>query len=499
MYRIALLFVSVMMSTSCWAEPHQLVIFHTNDIHGHFMPERASWRKDSAPVGGVAALEAELTGLRSQFPHSLYLDAGDLMTGNPICNMEYRGVKGAALLDMLHRLNITAECLGNHEYDLGAQHLREYIAASPYPILCANVGDEQGSQPLAAAVQQVTENGVRVGIIGLILDNLKDVVAKANIQDVVVKDAATTAQRYIDELDSTTDLIVLLTHMGVDDDSLLATKVRGADVIVGGHSHTRLLEPKRVNGVVIVQAGSYCKNLGVLELTVDADSVSSYSGRLVELELSAQTPHTALAAFADSLDTVIHARYGQVIGELAEDWTPGYYTGSNVGNWICDRLRENYRADVALVNAGGIRTSLPTGPITTLDVLSLLPFENAVTTFEATGAELLLLAAEQARAQGLEKHGALEMSGLTVTYRKQGENVQVIEAKIRGGAIDPAKTYHVVTIDYVSVSQPDRYLGFVPKTQETTNLMLNEFVTNEIKNSKSAIRADATPRLQEVK
>ncbi len=499
MYRLALLFVFSVLSASCRAEPRQLVIFHTNDIHGHFVPEPASWRKDNALVGGVAALEQQLTDSRAQFPHSLYLDAGDLMTGNPICNMEYRGVKGGALLDMLHRLNITAECLGNHEFDLGAQHLRELVAAAPYPILCANLRDQNGNRPLTAAVHQVTENGVRVGIIGLILDNLKDVVAKANIRDFVINDAAAAAQKYIDELDPATDLIVLLTHMGVDGDSLLATKIHGADVIIGGHSHTRLSEPKRVNNVVIVQAGSYCKNLGVLELTVDDDSVSAYNGHLVELEYQERTPRTALAAFADSLDVQIHARYGQVIGELAEDWKPGYYNGSNVGNWICDRLRASYHADIALVNAGGIRTSLQAGPITMLDVLGLLPFENAVTTFDATGAELLLVATEQARAQGLEKHGALEMSGLTVTYRKQGENVEVIEAKIDGAAIDPAKTYRVVTIDYVSVSQPDRYLGFVPKNQETTNLMLSDFVMNEIKTTKAAIRADAVPRLQKVR
>lgn len=499
MYRLALLFVFGVLSTSCRAEPRQLVIFHTNDIHGHFVPEPASWRKDHALVGGVAALEQQLKDLRAQYPHSLYLDAGDLMTGNPLCNMEYRGVKGGALLEMLHRLNITAECLGNHEFDLGAQHLREFIAAAPYPILCANIRDQIGSCPLTAAVHQITENGVRVGIIGLIMDDLKDVVSKANIRDVVIDDAATAAQKYIGELDSTTDLIVLLTHLGEDGDSLLATKIHGADIIVGGHSHTRLSEPKRVNSVLIVQAGSYGKNLGVLELTVEGDSVSSYDGRLVELEYREQTPRTALASFADSLDIEIHARYGQVIGELAEAWKPGYYTGSNVGNWICDRLRESYHADVALVNAGGIRAALQAGPVTMLDVLGLLPFENAVTTFEATGADLLLTATEQARAQGLEKHGALEMSGLTVTYRRKGESVEVVDAKINGVAIDPAKTYRVVTIDYVSVSQADRYLGFVPKNQETTNLMLSDFVMNEIITTKVAIRADSAPRLQEAK
>ena len=499
MYGIVLLLALSLTLTGCQAEPRSLVIFHTNDIHGHFVPERAAWRTDSALVGGVAALEKHLQDLRVAHPHSLYLDAGDLMTGNPICNLEFNGVKGGALQEILHRLDISAECLGNHEFDLGAAHVRSFIVASPYPILCANMRDKSGQQPLTAAVHQVTENGIRIAIIGLILNDLKDVVAKANIQDFVVADAAVTAQKHIDELDPVTDLIVLLTHNGLDNDSLLATQIHGADIIVGGHSHTRLNEPRRVNNVIIVQAGSYCKNLGVLEVTVAGDTVSSYQGRLQELLYDERMTRTSLAAFADSMDVVIHARYGQVIGELAERWTPGYYSGSNVGNWICDRLRERYHADVAFVNSGGIRTSLESGPVTMLDIMGLLPFENFVSTFDATGEELMQTVTEQARAQGLEQHGALEMSGMSIGYRKQNGNIEIMQATVGDKPLTADQNYRIVTIDYVSVSQPDRYLGFTPRNQETTNSLLSEVIMEEIKSGKAPIRADATPRLREVK
>ena len=399
---------------------------------------------------------------------------------------------------MLHRVGITAQCLGNHEFDLGAGHVRDFITVAPYPLLCANMRDKHGNQPLTLAAHQVSENGVRIGIIGLILNDLKDVVAKANIQEFVVTDAATAAQKHIDELDPVTDLIILLTHMGVEEDSLLATRIHDADVIVGGHSHTRLQKPIRVNHVIIVQAGSYLKNLGVLELAVAGDTVTSYQGRLEELRFDEHAPRTPLAAFTDSLDVAIHARYGQVIGDLEERWTPAYYGGSRVGNWICDRLRERYRADVAFVNGGGIRTTWNPGPITMLDVLELLPFENAVTTFDATGAELLRTAREQAVAQGLEKHGALEMSGMTVSYRQQGADAKLVEARIGAAPIDSAKIYRVVTIDYVAVSQPERYLGFAPRGLETTTSLLSDVITEEIMAAKSPLRADSAQRLFEV-
>ena len=133
-----------------------------------------------------------------------------------------------------------------------------------------------------------------------------------------------------------------------------------------------------------------------------------------------------------------------------------------------------------------------------LDVLELLPFENAVTTFDATGAELLRTAREQAVAQGLEKHGALEMSGMTVSYRQQGADAKLVEARIGAAPIDSAKIYRVVTIDYVAVSQPERYLGFAPRGLETTTSLLSDVITEEIMAAKSPLRADSAQRLFEV-
>jgi len=89
-----------------------------------------------------------------------------------------------------------------------------------------------------------------------------------------------------------TDLLIALTHQGVDEDSILAMKVQGLDVIVGGHSHTRLKHPKIVNGVLIVQTGSDCENLGVLDLKLEKHHVISYDGSLIQLWYNAARPKT---------------------------------------------------------------------------------------------------------------------------------------------------------------------------------------------------------------
>ena len=483
----------------CRSAPRDIVIFHTNDIHGRFTAEPADWREDRALTGGVTALSYYLDSLRRACPRSLYVDAGDLMTGNPVCNIEYNGVTGGALLEMLHRCGVSAMCLGNHEFDLGADHLRDFMAASPYPVLCANLRDKSSGARVTSASRTVTAQGLRVGLVGVLLDDVAGVVSRKALEPFVVDDAAASAQREIDRLDPSTDLIVILSHLGVDDDSLMATKLHHADVIVGGHSHTRLAKPMHVNGVVIVQAGSYLKNLGVLRLQVDGDSVVADSGYLIELRLPKNPPRNDVASLADSLEIVIQSQYGQVIGDLETPWQSSYNSGSNVGNWICDRLRERYRTDVALVNAGGIRSNIDPGPVTKLDVLQLLPFANGMVLFDATGSELRKLAQEQARAQSLHTHGVLEMSGMIVEFSARDGGVIVKNVKAGGKALDDTRTYRVVSIDYVALSQWDRYLSFEPRAVEATGELLGDVVIEEIARIRLPIRADDAPRLVEVR
>ena len=498
MYKLILLLVFCTISISCAETPKEIAIFHTNDIHGHFTPEPAVWRKDHALVGGFNALSGYLNKYRAQYPRSLYLDAGDVMTGNPICNMEFNGVTGGALPVMLKRIGIDAGCLGNHEFDQGVPHLKDYITASPYPILCANLIDIETGRCAATPVRIFVQNGLRVGVVGLLLKDLIGHTSRKNTESIRVDDLVSVAQKYIDELDPKTDLIILLTHNGVDEDSVLACRVHNADVIVGGHSHTRLEQPLVVNKMIIVQAGSACNNLGLLDLTVAGDTVTSYNGKLIELLADSVKPMPEVAALADSFDILIEQEYGQTIGELKAPWLHKYYECSNVGSWICDRLAARYKTDVAFVNAGGIRTDLNAGPITKLDVLKILPFMNSVVIFEATGAELLKTAEEQALAQGLQKHGALEMSGLNVTYKKSKDHVQVVEAKINGKPVVPAQVYRVATVDYVTGSAPDKYLGFTAKVKENTDELLSEVIMDEVKKASRPIEDIKVQRLQEI-
>lgn len=492
---MTILIALVCLVAGCAAPRHSLTILHTNDIHGKFMPERATWRDDSAFVGGFAALSGALDSVRAADKETIYLDAGDLMTGNPICNIIENGVEGGALLELLNLCGCNATCLGNHEFDLGAEHLRKFAARSDVPILCANVRELSNGTLLCPASQIIERGGLRVGVIGLILTDLAGVVSAKAIAPFDIGDIAQTAQPLIDELDPLTDVIILLTHNGVDDDKELARVVHGCDVIIGGHSHTRLKEPIVENGVIIAQTGSYLKNLGVLKLNVRKDRVESHTGALVELVENRFVPRPEVFQYCARFTDQIEREYGDTIAIAAETWSRSYNESSPLGNLLCDLLRDGTNADFALINSGGIRKDLRAGPVRKLDIVEALPFTNSVVRFEVTSAEIAVFARKQVEAQVGGKQEVLQMSGLTISYVNSGGAPTDVQIAVNGTPLDSARTYTGVSIDYVLQSQYDKYLGFQPRKLENVGVLLSDFIITALERSAAPVSANSELRL----
>ncbi|MCP4583131.1 MAG: hypothetical protein GY839_16105, partial [candidate division Zixibacteria bacterium] len=257
------------------------------------------------------------------------------------------------------------------------------------------------------------------------------------------------------------------------------------DLIIGGHSHTRIQFPEVVNKVLIVQAGSYTQNLGRLDLVVAGDTVQSYDGKLISTFVEGIDPQPELQAFADSFATIIDDAYGMVIGQLATDWRSVYMGESNIGNWLTDAMRHKTDADVAFVNSGGIRKNeIPAGPVTKKDIAEMLPFNNYVETFEATGEELMTILTENARAQGLELHGILQVSGVAYTFKKKGDDVALVKVRVGGKKIKKDKIYKIASIDYVNANH-SRYYMIEPRNLNNTGILFPQLIIETIENAKS--------------
>jgi 5'-nucleotidase/UDP-sugar diphosphatase len=461
-----------------------LTLLHTNDVHGAFDERPATWRDDRAPAGGYARLAGLVDRIREDTPRVLLLDAGDLMTGDPVCDIEVDGVLGGSLVEFMNAVGYDAMALGNHEFDHGAENARGLARLARFPVICANLFERDTGDLFASSSHALFElDGLRVGVIGLIMEDLSSVTMPSRIERLRVADPVETTRRLVDALDDETDLLVLLTHMGVEEDRRLAREIEGVDVIVGGHSHTRLDEPEVVNGIIIVQAGSRLTSLGRLDLTVEDDRVTSHRGTLLDITPPPAAPRDDLARRAEALREKIHTLFGREVGRAAASFERSYYEESSLGRWVADQLRARVQVDFAVVNSGGLRRDLEAGPVTLLDLYGICPFGNGLATFSCTGEDLLSLARANARAMLEESYGILQVSGLTFSWRPDSgspEGVEVVDLQVGGEPVDREAVYRGATSDYL-VQQAPRYLGFVPDDATPTGETLYQALARTVR------------------
>jgi len=476
----------LLFTISCGAKgPQPITILHTNDIHGHFVPEPATWLDHRPLVGGFVALDHYIRLERINASNTLLLDAGDLMTGNLICDMEYKGADGGALVEMMNMIGYDGMVYGNHEFDKPIANALGLAKIADFPILCANMADSQGTAFESPAYEIYDCKGLKVGVIGITYHQMVGMASPGNLGGFYTREPAKTVNDMVAQIDGSTDLIIVLSHLGHDNDVELAEQIKNVDLIIGGHSHTRIRFPELVNGVLIVQAGAYAQNLGRLDLVIAGDTVQSYDGKLISTFVEGIDPQPELQAFADSFATIIDDAYDVVIGQLATGWRSAYQKESNVGNWLTDAIRHKTDADVAFINSGGIRKNeIPAGPVTIKDIAEMLPFSNYVETFEATGEELMTILTENARAQGLGTHGILQVSGVAYTFKKKGDDVGLTKVRVGGKKIKKDKIYKIAGIDYVNANH-SRYYTIEPQNLNDTGILLQDLIIEAVKNAKS--------------
>jgi 5'-nucleotidase/UDP-sugar diphosphatase len=477
------------------AQPKTITILHTNDMHASFIPHEAFWVKESPKplVGGFNELSFAVDSVRKVKTNSILIDAGDVMTGNPVTEYEYKGAQGGILFEMMNRLGYEVWTPGNHDFDISQNNLRSLIAIAKFPVVSANLVKGSGGFPVNNKEYTIIEkNGVRIGIIGVMTEGLYNLVNQTNLVDIKVLPTITTTQKFIDELTPKTDLIIAMTHQGVEDDSVLAANVKGLNVIIGGHSHTRLKKPKNVNGVLIAQAGSNCENLGILDLTVENHVVTKSWGVLLPLNYTSDRPKTELSKLIDSVSQKIDKDYSEVIGTLKSDWTRGNGE-TGIGNFIADAQREAVHADVAFMNNHGIRKNVTAGPLTKRDLFEVLPFRNVLVTFQLSGKEIKDLLRNY-----IDNRASIQTSGIMCTWKRNGNNeIEFVSLKINGKAIDDNRSYIAAASDYL-VGEGKRYLNVEIKNPAFLQQTVFAAVEKKVLTEKN-IDSKTENRIQEVK
>ncbi len=476
-----------------------VTLLHTNDIHGAYQARPADWLNQKPLAGGFLALAGTVEEIRASGQPFVLVDAGDLMAGTPLTRIVRDGVPGGGAMAFMNAIGYDAMALGNHEFDQGRGACEGLLGLARFPVLCANLVERATGVRFAPAAHLVVERGgVRVALIGLILDDLASVVAAEPIKDLEVRRGAEVARAEVELVDPESDVIVVVAHEGLDACRALARAVPGIDVIIAGHDHRRTEKPIVESGVIIVETGAQLQRLGRLDLRVAGDRVVEHRFEL--LELMATAGDRAPAAMKDlyaELDAGIQAEYGQTVAEVAVPLVRDDKTESNLGDWVTDAMRAAAGADFAVTNSTGLRADVDSGPLTRFEVMSVVPFPNVLCTFRATGAQILEFARRNAgnalgRAHDGREHSIVQVSGLRYAYAPDGE---IYDLAVDGAPVELARSYLGATSDFIVQSQAEKYLGFVPaETAVTPQLIFDLLCAAAARESPIAVRVEGRIR-----
>jgi 5'-nucleotidase/UDP-sugar diphosphatase len=467
--------------------PLKLTILHTNDHHGRFWPNAQGEYGMAARKTLVDRVRAEVAAAGGEV---LFLDGGDVNTGVPESDLQ------DAEPDFLgmNRLGVDAMAVGNHEFDRPPSVLALQRKWINFPMLSANIwrqtphGPERLFQPYAVFERA----GWRIGVMGLTTDDTPRLVLPSNVSGIEFRKPAEEAARLLPELRAKSDMVIAVTHMGhypdgrrgvnAPGDAEMARALpagQGFDLIVGGHSQNPVCmlaenrrneayvpgtpcAPDRQNGTWIVQAHEWGKYLGRADFEISAGRVELVRYQLLPVNLLRPGPDgkPQLATERVPEDEAMRSflqRYqqaGQASLSVAVASADGVFDGdrsrvrrqpTSLGTLIARSMMERTGADLAVMNSGGVRDSLPAGAITYRDLLKAQPFGNTLSVVRLSGAELLAWLQAAAR-MSPGAGGYPQTAGL----RMRITGGQVDSVMIGGAPLDPQRSYRLAINNFTA-------------------------------------------------
>ncbi len=485
MRRILLAFaLAAGLSARAGAADLQIVIYHTNDVHGWVMARPATFSKRPDDlVGGFAALS---NVVKSDPRPKLLLDAGDWFQGTPEGNLS----KGRSLVDAFNALGYDAVEVGNHDFDFGEANLQRLVTLFKMPVLGANVYSEKTGRRVPYLAPRVvkTVDGVKIGIFGLLTTAMRGLEFPENIRGLRFRGEVEQAKRQVRALRKEgATVIIAVTHVGYESprmgpfvgDQTIAREVPGIDVIVGGHTHTFVRDPQHdpKHGTLIVQAGSYLSDVGQVVLDIDPASkkVKRSSGRLITLWVDEHGQDPRILALLKPYEDEVRRRFDVAIATATSDLKRESDAESPLGDWMTDCARAQSGADIAVQNAGGIRADMTAGPVTLRAIYDIMPFDNYAANLTMDGKLV-----REMLDHGVDRDkGMIQVSGVTLRYdRGAPRGHRVRDVLIGGKPLDARASYRVSTIDFL-VRGGDGYSAFArSEKKDFTRLLWRDMLAD---------------------
>ena len=520
MRKVLALLLSVVMTltllvSSAWADESKpldgkTVILHTNDVHGSI----ELYAKVAAMKGDYEAQGAQV----------ILADAGDYSQGTVYVSVN----KGKDAVTMMNAAGYDVATIGNHEFDYGYAQLKSNLDSAAFKVVCANV--LQDGSPVFDAYTKIDKGGVQVAFVGVETPEAQTKANPALIQGLTFLAGNEMYAAVQDQVNAArtagADIVIVLTHLGVDSSSEpntsydLYEKVTGIDFIIDGHSHTVMT--KGPEGEPIQSTGTALNNIGVI--TIDNATKKIESNELIPIwhteevdgkevtvydyTKSDETVANAAKAIIDPIDADYDQKFAESAVDLNGAKAPGNRTEeTNLGDLITDAMMWAIKTKapgvdmnnaVAITNGGGIRAAIAKGDITKKDVNTVLPFGNTLAVVYVKGSELLealevstyctpksLGGFPQFAGMEVELNTACEYDANDTTYPGSTyfgpKSINRITIKtVNGKAFDKDATYAVITNNFLAAGGDTYYAFAAAQTQFDTGLPLDEILMEYI-------------------
>ncbi|WP_448811114.1 bifunctional metallophosphatase/5'-nucleotidase [Agromyces bauzanensis] len=476
------------------AAPQTINLVTFNDFHGRI--------EQDGVAGGVARLATAINTFRSANENTVVAAAGDLIGASTFTSFIQQDVP---TIDALNAAGLDVSAAGNHEFDQGWADLRDRVnTLANWEYIAANVfikGTDDTA--LAESWTKTLPNGVTMGFVGAVTEDLPSLVSPGGIEELEVKGIVDSVNAAADRLvdgDATNgeaDIVVLLVHEGAADTTLAAATdessafgkiVAGVDsdvdAIVSGHTH--LPYNHVIDGRPVISSGQYGERFSNMVITYDPATealtmqntiydaaIKNDAGAVVGYNY-AQDP--AIQAMVDEDTALANVLGAQELGDITADFNralqPGIVNGvptivenrggeSTIGNFVADvqlwTVNQDADVDIAFMNPGGLRTNLtyaPDGVVTYKEAANVQPFANTLVAMTLTGAQVKQVLEEQWQPNPLASRPFLKLGvnkELSYTYDPTApKNEHITGIQLNGVEIDPAAEYRVVANSFLS-------------------------------------------------
>ncbi len=495
-FRKTLLALALTASTSAMAyqadKTYNFTVLHTNDIHGHF------WNNDKGEYG-LASQKTVIDQVRKEVEAQggsvIVLNAGDINTGVPESDMQ----NARPDIEGLNAIGYDAMTLGNHEFDVPLQILDMQEKWAKFPLLSANVYNKRTNKPLVTPYITLERGGLKFAVVGLTTEDTAKLGNPDVTGNVIFKNPIETANKVLKQINKKEkpDVRIALTHMGwyldakhgtnAPGDVTMARTLKPAafDLIVGGHTHdtvcfdekgqfiekykpTMACKPDFQNGSWIMQAGEWGKYVGRADFEFKNGKTTLVKYELIPINLKQtikkedgtkeyklyaneikadEALYAQLKKYQDEGDKTLGVKVGNTEGFFDGKRESVRFVQTNLGRLIAQSQMERVKADIGIMNGGGIRASLPEGEITYKNILTVQPFGNMISTLDLKGKELVDFLTTVALKE-TDTGGYPQFANISMVVDRTAKTIS--DVKIGGQPLDMNKTYKISIPDYLT-------------------------------------------------